>query len=124
MGIEEQVLGTPPPQAVIVDPILTPHSLCILPHLARITLLEKGLASTNAVLALERATQGSQKRQRYPEGQLFDLSYQEEHAEELAIRKAKEEEARRTCRWTAHVRHSRMESNMAHAWMLGPLGTS
>ncbi|ADV20611.1 Hypothetical protein CGB_B8130W [Cryptococcus gattii WM276] len=149
MGVEEQVLGTPPPQAVAVEP-LTPHSLRILrangravrqgkltsyqsmvklekateQHLARIALLEKELASANAALALERATRGSRRRQRYPEGQLFDPSYQEEHAEELATRKAKEAEARRKRRQTARVGHSRAESNAAHACTPGPSGTS
>ncbi|KIR51498.1 hypothetical protein I315_05980, partial [Cryptococcus gattii Ru294] len=61
---------------------------------------------------------------RYPEGQLFDPSYQEEHAEELATRKAKEAEARRKRRQTARVGHSRAGSNAAHACTPGPSGTS
>ncbi|KIR32692.1 hypothetical protein I352_05120 [Cryptococcus deuterogattii MMRL2647] len=76
---------------------------------------KKELASVRAALALEKATWGNQKRQRCPGVQLFDLLYQEEHAEELAIRKVKEEEARRKCRQTAHVGHSRAETNTTHA---------
>ncbi|KIR25886.1 hypothetical protein I309_05210 [Cryptococcus deuterogattii LA55] len=123
MGVEKQVLSTPPPQAVAGDP-LTPHSLRILrannrAHLARIAPLEKELPSVKAALALEKATGESRKRLKYPEGQLFDPLYQEEHAEELGIRKAKEEEARGKRRLTAPV-----ESDAAHACTLGPSGTS
>lgn len=57
-------------------------------------LLESELKGFRAAEQTARAARGSKKRQRYPEGQLFDSLYQEEHAEELAIRKAKEEEAR------------------------------
>lgn len=56
---------------------------------------------------LAKATWGNKKRQKYPEGQLFNQLYQEEHVEELAIkRKVKEEEARR--------KHSQMsQSNLS-----------
>ncbi|KIR38644.1 hypothetical protein I307_02728 [Cryptococcus deuterogattii 99/473] len=81
MGIEEQVLSTPPPQAVTADPLI-PHNLPVLhlekgteQHSVRIALLEKELASVKAALALEKVNQGVQKRQMYPEGQLFDLLY-------------------------------------------------
>ncbi|KAE8541318.1 hypothetical protein D1P53_002677 [Cryptococcus gattii VGV] len=93
-------------------------------HLARIALLEKELASANEALALEKATRGSRKRQRYPEGQLFDPLYQEEHAEELAMRKAKEEEARRKRRRTARVKRSGTASNVVGACTPRPAGTS
>ncbi|KAE8542678.1 hypothetical protein D1P53_001460 [Cryptococcus gattii VGV] len=63
--------------------------------LADKTPLESELKGFRAAEQTARAARGSKKRQRYPEGQLFDPLYQEEHAEELAIRKAKEEEARR-----------------------------
>ncbi|OXG51186.1 hypothetical protein C355_02424 [Cryptococcus neoformans Th84] len=61
--------------------------------MARSALLEEELARVKAAHALDKATRGSKKKQRYTEGQLFDLLYQEEHAEELAVRKAEEEEA-------------------------------
>lgn len=87
--------------------------------MARIALLKKGLPSVKTALTLEKATRGSRKRLRYPEGQLFYPLYQEEHAEELGIRKAKEEEVKRKRRRTARV-----ESNAAHACMPGPSGIS
>ncbi|OXH65283.1 hypothetical protein J000_05886 [Cryptococcus neoformans] len=51
---------------------------------ARNALLEEELARAKAAQALDKATRGSKKKQRHPEGQLFDPLYQEEHAEELA----------------------------------------
>ncbi|OXH16776.1 hypothetical protein C370_01973 [Cryptococcus neoformans A1-35-8] len=53
--------------------------------MARNALLEEELARVKAAQALDKATRGSKKKQRYPEGQLFDPLYQEEHAEELAV---------------------------------------
>ncbi|OWZ35549.1 hypothetical protein C356_05057 [Cryptococcus neoformans c45] len=49
--------------------------------MARNALLEKELASVKATQALDKATRGSEKRQRYPEGRLFGPLYLEEHAE-------------------------------------------
>ncbi|OXH33464.1 hypothetical protein J008_03048 [Cryptococcus neoformans] len=65
--------------------------------MARNALLEDELVRVKAAQTLDKATRGSKKKQRYPEGQLFGPLYQEEHAEELAVRKADEEEARRKC---------------------------
>ena len=73
-------------------------------------LLEKELANAKAAQALDKATRGS-KRQRCPEGQFCDPLHQEEHAEELAVRKAEEEEARRKRSRIARVRRSGTESN-------------
>ena len=44
--------------------------------------------------------------------------------EELAVRKADEEEARRKCRHTAQARCNETEPNAAHACTPGPSGTS
>ncbi|AGV14708.1 hypothetical protein C343_06062 [Cryptococcus neoformans C23] len=88
---------------------------------ARNALLEEELARAKAAQALDKATRGSKKKQRHPEGQLFDPLYQEEHAEELAVRK---EEARRKRRRTARARRNETEPNAAHACTPGPSGTS
>ncbi|OXH35029.1 hypothetical protein J005_02391 [Cryptococcus neoformans] len=92
--------------------------------MARNELLEEELARVKAAQALDKATQGSKKKQRYPEGQLFDPLYQEEHAEELAVRKVEEEEAWRKHRHTAQARCNETEPNAAHACTPGPSGTS
>ncbi|KAE8542212.1 hypothetical protein D1P53_001697 [Cryptococcus gattii VGV] len=52
--------------------------------LADKALLECKLKGFQAAEQIARATRGSKKRQRYPKSQLFDPSYQEEHAGELA----------------------------------------
>ncbi|OXG14456.1 hypothetical protein C366_04497 [Cryptococcus neoformans Tu401-1] len=149
MGIEEQAPATPPPQAATED-LLTPRNLRILRAnnravrqgkvapfsamlklekasaqlMARNALLEDELARVKAAQALDKATRGSKKKQRYPEGQLYDPLYQEEHAGELAVRKAEEEEARRKRRRTARARRNETEPNAAHACTPGPSGTS
>ena len=66
--------------------------------LAEKVLLEKDLERREAAETLDRATRGSQKRQRFLQGHLFDSEYAERHAQELAERKIQENE-RRGARW-------------------------
>ncbi len=46
-------------------------------------LLEKDLEKRWAAEELDKAARGSNKRTRFPQGQLFDQKYQEDHAQEL-----------------------------------------
>ena len=48
--------------------------------LAEKVLLERDLVKKQAASAMEKAARSSGKRQRYPQGHLFDQKYQEEHA--------------------------------------------
>ncbi|OXG82327.1 hypothetical protein C345_04550 [Cryptococcus neoformans A2-102-5] len=73
--------------------------------MARNAPLEDELARVKAAQTLDNATRGSMKKQRYPGGQLFDPLYQEEHVEELAVRKAEEDEAGRKLYWNASLGH-------------------
>ncbi|OXH51051.1 hypothetical protein J002_04596 [Cryptococcus neoformans] len=73
--------------------------------MARNAPLEDELARVKAAQTLDNATRGSMKKQRYPGGQLFDPLYQEEHVEELAVRKAEEDEAGRKRNWNASWGH-------------------
>ncbi|ADV23647.1 Hypothetical Protein CGB_G6130W [Cryptococcus gattii WM276] len=92
--------------------------------LADKALLECELKGFRAAEQATRAARGSRKRQRYPEGQLFDPLYQEEHAGELVVRKAEEEEARRKRRRTARVKRSGTAPNVVRACTPRPTGTS
>ncbi|EIW67205.1 hypothetical protein TREMEDRAFT_69735 [Tremella mesenterica DSM 1558] len=121
MGAQDEgVLRTPPPRDLAEDP-LTPHTIhilrannCGMRHgeinkdkaieklekkceqlMAEIAMLKRELADVYAAQALDKATRGSKKKQRYPDGGFFDPLYQEEHAEELEARKNQEEEARK-----------------------------
>ncbi len=57
-------------------------------------LLEKDLEKRWAAEELDKAARGSNKRTRFPQGQLFDQKYQENHAQELQARKDAEKEGR------------------------------
>ncbi|OXG47623.1 hypothetical protein C355_04682 [Cryptococcus neoformans Th84] len=92
--------------------------------MARNAPLEDELARVKAAQTLDNATRGSMKKQRYPGGQLFDPLYQEEHVEELAVRKAEEDEAGRKRRRTARARRNETEPTAAHACTPDPSGTS
>jgi len=62
--------------------------------LARGALVEKDLNLVQAAQELDKATRGSKKRERYPQGHLFDPEYAATHEQELIERKAREQEAR------------------------------
>ncbi|UOH79349.1 hypothetical protein LQV05_000350 [Cryptococcus neoformans] len=129
--IEEQAPATPPLLASTEDPLI-PRNLRILrannhavrqgkvAPLAAMIKLEKAneqLMARNAILEKELA------RVKLPRG-LTKLLGGEEHAEELAVRKAEKEDARRKRRRTARARRNEMESNAAHACTPGSSGTS
>ncbi|AFR92512.1 hypothetical protein CNAG_00376 [Cryptococcus neoformans var. grubii H99] len=125
--IEEQAPATPPLLASTEDPLI-PRNLRILRANNRAVrqgkVAPERVGESQAAQGLGKATRGSKKEQRYPKSQLFDSLCQEEHAEELAVRKAEEEDARRKRRRTARARRNETESNAAHACTLGSSGTS
>ena len=76
------------------------------------TLLEADIARRDAAAALDRAARASKKRTRFPQGQLFDQQYQDQHEAELAQRKATELESREKKK--ADAQASRKGKGRAH----------
>ena len=74
-------------------------------------LLEQDLERREAASQLDRVARGSNKRQRFPQGQLFDQKYQEDHAEELAKRKREENDRKKTKRSSARPKGKENASN-------------
>ena len=74
-------------------------------------LLEQDLERREAASQLDRVARGSKKRQRFPQGQLFDQKYQEDHAEELAKRKREENDRKKTKRSSARAKGKENASN-------------
>ncbi|EIW70838.1 hypothetical protein TREMEDRAFT_28837, partial [Tremella mesenterica DSM 1558] len=151
MRVEEDALEarpvTPPPRDLKLNP-LTPYNLRVLRSnnravrrgeipttnmlkleksceilLADKALTDYELMSVRDAQALERATRASRKKQRHPDGQLYDPEYAEEHAAELQERKQKEAEARRKRRRT-EGRAAGGGSEHPQACIAGPSNTS
>ena len=76
------------------------------------TLLEADITRRDAAAALDRAARASKKRTRFPQGQLFDQQYQDQHEAELAQRKATELESREKKK--ADAQASRKGKGRAH----------
>jgi len=89
--------------------------------LAEKVLLEKDMERRDAAEAVERAARASKERTRFPQGHLFDLDYQGQHAAELAERKQAEERARQQeRRWRAKGKDTAESSNYAQERTLSP----
>ncbi|EIW67208.1 hypothetical protein TREMEDRAFT_33656, partial [Tremella mesenterica DSM 1558] len=144
-ALDEEKPTTPPPRDRLEDP-LTPYNIRILREndclvrqgklsptkallrsekaqecsLAETALLRMELDGERETRKLDQVARGSRKRQTYTNGQLFDPRYQEEHAEELAIRKAEEEEAKQRKRNAARKKQPQREQNLARDCTPGP----
>ncbi|KAK8844642.1 hypothetical protein IAR55_006489 [Kwoniella newhampshirensis] len=73
-------------------------------------LLEKDIEKRKAAKELDKAACGSNKRTRFPQGELFDQEHRETHKEELKERKRAETEAREKKRAEARRRKKRQPS--------------
>jgi 7-keto-8-aminopelargonate synthetase-like enzyme len=62
---------------------------------ANYMLLQEEIKRRNAAEQLDREVRSSKKRTRFPHGHVYDQTYQVQHAEELAARKARETESKR-----------------------------
>lgn len=82
-------------------------------------LLEKNLERREAAEQLDRATRGSGKRQRFPQGHLFNPNYRELYAEQLAERRREEEGRRRTRRRAAQATPHADSANLDGKCILG-----
>ena len=87
---------------------------------AKNVLLEKDLERREAAEKLDRAARGSNKRQRFPQGHLFDSEYAEDHAQELAARKVVEEGRKAAKRRPAQARRQQEASKPVQEGQAGP----
>ena len=81
--------------------------------LAEKVVMQRDLERRDAAAELDRMARSHGKRQRFPQGQLFDQRYQEEHAEELAARRLEEEGRKRARRTAARAVPHAESSNSA-----------
>ena len=81
--------------------------------LARETLMRRDLEWREAAAELDRGARSHGKRQRFPQGQLFDQKYQEDHAEELAERRQVEGTQKRARKGKARAVPPAESSNSA-----------
>ena len=90
--------------------------------LAEKVVMERDLERREAAAEVDRAARGTGKRQRFPQGQLFDQQYHDEHAEELAERR-ETEEGRKRARRTAARSVSHAESSNSAQMRAGTIAT-
>ena len=86
-------------------------------------LLEKDLEKRWAAEELDKAARGSNKRTRFPQGQLFDQKYQEDHAQELQARKDAEKEGRARKKRAAGAKWKVKAPNTVESLEAGPSNT-
>jgi len=70
-----------------------------------------------------KATRGSNKRTRFPQGQLSDQKYQEDHAQELQARKDAEKEGRARKKRAAGAKGKVKAPNTVESSEAGPSNT-
>ena len=85
-------------------------------------LMREDIERRQAARDLDKVARGSKKRTRFPQGHIFNQEYQDAHPDELAERKATEEENRRVKRNVAARERRRLHA-LAQSLEAGPSGT-
>jgi len=87
---------------------------------AKNVLMEKDAERQEAAEELDKVARGSNKRTRFPQGQLFDQKYQEDHLEELSERRQAEEQRKAPKKARGRPRKEVVSSNPVEPCIAGP----
>ena len=101
---------------IIADKVMKGLEMEITDH----SLTRHELEATRETQRLEKIARGRKRKVTHPQGQLYDLEHREEHAQDLADRKAREAEARRRKRAAAQATSNRQPQEPHQACTPGP----